>query len=449
MTDVVSMRSYTRSRKMFERAKGSLAGGVGGSGRGHLFGFRPHPIFIDRAAGSRITDVDGNVFIDYLAAWGPLILGHRPQPVIEFVTATMNDLGTMLGLGHALELEAAESAVDAVPCWELVRFANTGTEAVMASLRMARGYTHRDKILKFEGHFHGWSDLINYSTKPSLELAGDDDRPNVVPASQGMQRNAADSLLVRQWNDPVALEAVFREHGSELAAVICEPVMANASVILPVEGYLQLLRRLCDQHGVVLIFDEVKTGFRVALGGAQEVFRVLPDLSVSAKAMGAGFPIAAVGGKRDLFEPVIRGDVVHSATYHTNPVAIAACVATLRELRRPGFYQNLYKIGNSLSQGLTQAAADRGLRAAAEGMGPLFQLRFTDQPVVNYRALVRANRPELYDFFWAAMFERGVLFNPHPLECWFVSDAHNDADVAQTIACAEGVFTDMTQKRDQ
>lgn len=428
------------SKRLFERAGASLAGGVGGSGRGIAFGFRPHPIYVAHAAGSHFTDVDGNTYLDYLAAWGPLVLGHRPTSVIDAVTRTMNELGTMLGVGHRLEIEAAESVVDAVPSWELVRFANTGTEAVMASLRMARGYTGKDKILRFEGHFHGWSDLINFSAKPPLDRAGDPQRPNVVPASKGMMAGAADSLIVRQWNDPDILEATFTEHGHELAGVICEPLMANASVIPPAPGYLQLLRSLCDRHGVVLIFDEVKSGFRVALGGTQELYGVLPDISLAAKALGAGFPIAAVGGRKDLFEPVIRGDVVHSATYHTNPVGLAACIATLKEMRRPGFFSRLHALGEALAAGLTQAAADHGVNAKAEGVGPLLQLRFTDAPVANYRQIVEANRTDLYRSFWERMFNGGILFNPHPLECWFVSAAHDEHDVEATIAAASEAF---------
>jgi glutamate-1-semialdehyde 2,1-aminomutase len=429
---------------MFERAGASLAGGVGGSGRGIAFGFRPHPIYVAHAEGSHLTDVDGNVFVDYLAAWGPLVLGHRPFAVIDAVTRAMNELGSMLGVGHRLEIEAAESVVDAVPSWELVRFANTGTEAVMAALRMARGYTGRDKVLRFEGHFHGWSDLINYSTKPPLDQAGDPERPNIVPASKGMMAAAGDSLIVRQWNDPAILETTFAEHGSELAGVICEPIMANAAVIPPAPGYLELLRRLCDAHGVVLIFDEVKTGFRVGLGGAQELYGVMPDISTAAKALGAGFPIAAVGGRKDLFEPVIRGDVIHSATYHTNPVGLAACIATLKELRRPGLYPRLFSLGESLAQGLSAAAAEHGLDARAEGVGPLLQMRFTTDDVTNYREIVAANRADQYRTWWDLMFNAGILFNPHPLECWFVSGAHTERDVEETISAASRTFSEMS-----
>jgi glutamate-1-semialdehyde 2,1-aminomutase len=431
------------SERLYQRALRSEAAGVGGNARSPHAGFKPHPIFVERGTGAYVEDVDGNRYIDYLAAFGPLVLGHRPGPVIDAVVRTVREMGTMFGLGHRLEIEAAESVVDAVPCWDLVRFANTGTEAVLAALRMARAYTGRTKILRFEGHYHGWSDQVHFSAKPALDLVGDEARPTPVPGTAGIPDVMADLLVVRQWNDPDILEQTFAEHGDELAAVICEPIMGNSTIVPPRPGYLELLRELTTRHGVVLIFDETKTGFRVALGGAQELYGVTPDLSTVAKAIGGGFPLAAVGGRRELFEPVIDGRVLHSATYHTNPPALAACVATMKELRRPGFFANVTALGEQLASGLTQAATEAGVSAFARGVGPLLQVVFAERESHNYRDLLRTIDDAAYRRFWASMLDRGVLFNPQPLECWFVSGAHGAAEVELTVESARAAFAEV------
>ncbi len=435
------MIDRSESERLFNRAQANLAGGVGGNARSPHGGFRPHPVFVESGSGARVRDVDGHEYVDYLAAFGPLILGHRPPAVVDAVVRTIRDMGTMFGLGHRLEIEAAESVVDAVPSWELVRFANTGTEAVLAALRMARAYTGRTKVLRFEGHYHGWADQIHFSAKPNLELAGDPDRPTPVPGTDGIPEAFADMLVVRQWNDPDILDRTFADHGHELAAVICEPIMANATVVPPRPGYLERLRELCTRDGVVLIFDETKTGFRVALGGAQEFYSVLPDLSTSAKAIGGGFPLAAVGGRRDLFEPVIDGRVLHSATYHTNPPALAACVATLKELRRPNLYSEVFALSEQLVGGINDASREAGVRAFARGVGPLFQVVFADTEADNYRDLVRSMGDPIYRRFWQAMLDRGVLFNPQPLECWFVSTVHGQREIDQTVGAAREAFS--------
>jgi glutamate-1-semialdehyde 2,1-aminomutase len=389
--------------------------------------------------------VDGNEYIDYLAAFGPLVLGHRPPAVVDAIVRTVREMGTMFGLGHRLEIEAAESVVDAVPSWELVRFANTGTEAVLAALRMARAYTGRTKVLRFEGHYHGWADQVHYSAKPDLSLVGPPDRPTPVPGTEGIPEVFADTLIVRQWNDEAGLRETFAEHGHELAAVLCEPIMGNASVIPPLPGYLEAMRELCTRNGAVLIFDETKTGFRVALGGAQELYGVMPDISTAAKAIGGGFPLAAVGGRRELFEPVIDGRVLHSATYHTNPPALAACIATMKELRRPNVYRELYALGEQLTNGLTEAAREAHVTAFARGVGPLFQLVFADAAADNYRDLVRSMDDPAYRRFWSAMLDRGVLYNPQPLECWFVSTAHGPREIDQTVEAARAAFAAVAE----
>jgi glutamate-1-semialdehyde 2,1-aminomutase len=399
-----------------------------------------------RGTGAYLEDVDGNHYIDYLAAWGPLILGHRPARVLAAVHRTLDDMGATLGFNHELEIAASEAAIDAVPCWEQVRFSNTGTEAVMLALRVARGYTGRTKVLRFEGHYHGWADLIHFSVKPDLARAGTDLEPIPVPATGGMVGELADSLVVRPWNDFEALERTFSEMGSDLAAVICEPILAGTSVIPPLPGYLQRMRELTAKHGVVLIFDEVKTGFRVALGGAQELYGILPDLSIAAKALGAGFPVGAVGGRKELFEPFTKGRVTQGSTYQANPMVLAACLATLEELRRPGFFERITAMGESLTEGLTAHANEAGISAHARGVGPLLQFVFADHPVNDFRDFIRSSDRGQYRDFWLGMVDSGVMFAPQPTGCWFVSGAHEQVDIDKTLEAAGQVLMRMAAR---
>lgn len=398
---------------------------------------------MSRGTGAYLEDVDGNRYIDYLAAWGPLILGHRPARVLEAVHRTLDDMGATLGFNHELEISASEAAIEVVPCWEQVRFTNTGTEAVMLALRVARGYTGRTKVLRFEGHYHGWADLIHFSVKPDLARAGTDSEPIPVPATGGMVGALADSLVVRPWNDFEALEKTFADMGGELAAVICEPILAGTSVIPPLPGYLERMRALTARHGVVLIFDEVKTGFRVALGGAQEIYGVLPDLSTAAKALGAGFPVGAVGGRKELFEPFIKGDVTQGSTYQANPMVLAACLATIEELRQPGFFERITSLGHTLTEGLTALANEAGVAAHARGVGPILQIVFADHPVNDFRDFIRSSDRSSYRDFWLGMVDAGVMFAPQPTGCWFVSGAHTEVEIEKTLEAADEVLMRM------
>ncbi len=397
--------------------------------------------------GAYLEDVDGNHYIDYLAAWGPLVLGHRPIAVLEAVHQTLDAMGATLGFNHELEIAAAEAAIEVVPAWEQVRFCNTGTEAVMLALRVARGYTGRTKVLRFEGHYHGWSDLIHFSVKPDLARAGSEEHPEAVAATGGMVQQLGDSLVVRPWNKPEILERTFAEHGHELAAVICEPILGSVGVIPPLPGYLELLRKLTAQHGVVLIFDEVKTGFRVALGGAQELYGVIPDLSIAAKALGAGFPVGAVGGRKDLFEPFRRGEVAQGSTYQANPMVLAAALATIKELRTPGFFERITELGETLTDGLTALADEAGLPAYARGVGPLLQMVFADHVVNDYRDFARSTDAGAYRDFWRGMVDGGVMFAPQPTGCWFISGAHSEEDITKTLETADAVLMEMATRR--
>jgi glutamate-1-semialdehyde 2,1-aminomutase len=428
------MRTYEKSLELYEINKLSLVGGVGGNARSPDFGYKPHPLFMTHGEGSRVFDVDGNEYIDYLCAYGPLILGHRPASVINAVKETLDEMGPMLGKSHSIELEAAQKVVKSIPSYELVRFGNTGSEAVQAALRVARAYTGKEKILRFEGHYHGLAEVINFSSKPPLEKAGSYESPNLVSGSWGVPSIFGELLIVRPWNDSPVLEESVKKYQNEIAAIITEPIMCNCGVITPESGYLEFLRDITLQNDIVLIFDEVKTGYRVAYGGAQEIYEIFPDLTVTAKALGAGFPIAAIGGKKDLMETIALSKVAQSATYHTNPVSMAACKAALEEMEKPGFFENLSEKGDRLQKGLRQMTDDLKIEAVIQGVGPVFQIHFSDRNTLkNYREMAMYTRPDDYAVFWRAMLDRGILFNAHQQECWFVSAAHSEEDIKITL----------------
>ena len=428
--------SSLRSAQLFDRAKRALAGGVGSSARSPRAGWEPYPPFVAHGEGSHITDVDGNEYIDYLLGLGPMLLGHRHPEVTEAVVRAVRDLGTVFGLPYELEAEAAEKVAAAVPSVDLVRFCNSGSEAVGTAVRLARTFTGRPLILRFEGMYHGWMDTVYWSNHPKLELAGPDDRPVPVPAGQGLVPGIADSLLVLQWNDPEALEAAMAEHGERVAAILTEPMMLNTGCILPEPGYLERVRDVATRYGSLLIFDEVITGFRLARGGGQERFGVLPDLTTMAKGIAGGFPVAAIGGRRQVMELVADGRYSHSGTYNSNVVAAAAVSATMDVLGRPGTYERLNTLGARLLDGFRERALELELPVQVQGLGAAGQLWFTDRPIRTYRDAVRHARPEVFHRWWAEMRSRGVLFHPSQDENLFVSTVHSDEDLDRTLAAA-------------
>jgi glutamate-1-semialdehyde 2,1-aminomutase len=328
MSTTRPVRTMSRSQELFERAQAHLAGGVGSGTRSPRAGWAPTPIYVAEASGSHVTDVDGTTYVDYQMGQGPLILGHRPPRVLAAVTRAINERGSHLALCHELEGEAAAAVAARIPSIELLRFGNSGTECVQYALRFARAATGRRLVVRFEGHYHGWSDAIHFSAHPALADAGPPEHPNAVPGSTGMAGEVAGSLLILPWNDTAAVEAAFAEHGDDIAAVITEPIMGNGGGMLPAPGYLERLREITRAAGSLLIFDEVLTGFRVGPGGAQALFGVEPDLTVLAKAVGGGFPVAVVGGTRAAMEVVSEGRTMHGGTYNSNPIACAAVLAT-------------------------------------------------------------------------------------------------------------------------
>ena len=397
----------------------------------------PWPLFFQRGEGSRLYDVDGNEYIDYVLGQGPTIFGHAPDFLLEAVDSAMRS-GQVFAAQHELEIKASEAVQRMVRSAELVRFAGSGTEAVEAALRVARAYTGRAKFIKFEGHYHGWSDSVFYSTAPSFEDAGASDAPTAVPMSAGMDAGTGDSILVLQWNDVQVLRRALDRHHRQIAAIITEPIMCNTNCIMPRPGYLEEMRRLCDDYGVVLIFDEVITGFRLGPGGAQEVLGVTPDLSTFGKALGGGFPISMLAGKREMMGLMGDGTVMHGGTFNSNVVSMAAVDACLERMKRDdgALYNQLTHTGRALMEGLTELAGKHDVDVLVQGPGPVFCMSFTSAPeITDYRTHRSNVDEEKYAEFCQGMLSRGVRLIPRGV--WYVSQAHTSADIDKTLAAAD------------
>jgi glutamate-1-semialdehyde 2,1-aminomutase len=414
------------SRHYHELAQTRIPGGVNSNVR--LSG---SPICFASGTGSRLTDVDGNVYIDYALGMGPNILGHAPRAVTDEVSRTLG-IGQLFAGQHALELELANKLCSCVKSAELVRFGLSGSEMVQAALRVARAYTGRPEVIKFEGHYHGWFDNIFINQSGPIADEGDPlPRPHHLQ-SEGQSPHASDDVAVLPWNDFEAIDRYVSANASKIAAIITEPVMLNTGGILPKQGYLQHLRRVAKAHDIVLIFDEVITGFRVALGGAQELYDVEPDLSVFAKALGAGFPVSALAGRRDIMDLFASGRVNHSGTYNANLVSISAALATLRELSADGqaAYRRINTLGRTLMEGIAASARRCGVDLQISGLPSAFHTCFASHPIHDYTTYSRADHKRL-SLFLAALLERGV--RPTGRGTWFVSTAHTDSDVASTL----------------
>ena len=436
-----------KTKALFERAKRTIPGGAGSTARLPRNGWKPYPLFIADGTGSRVTDVDGNTYIDYLLGLGPMILGHRHPVVTNAVVQAVTDLGTCYGLPYELEIEAAEKVVAAVPGVEQVRFTNSGSEAVGTAVRLARATTGRRIIVRFEGHYHGWQDTVYWSNHVDLALAGPADHPRPVAMGPGVPAELEDTLVVLNWNDPESFVKLMDSRGDEIAAVLTEAAVFNTGCILPEPGYLELLRSETRKHGAMLIFDEVITGFRFARGGAQEWFGVTPDLSTFAKGLGGGFPVAAIGGSVDAMRLIAEGVYSHSGTYNANVVQCAAVSATMDVLAEPGLYERQRALGDRLATGLSEMAAERGLDAYCEGLGTVFQLWFADGPIHNWRdAVAHANEP-LFTRWYEEMVVRGVLFHPLQFENLFVSLVHDDRDIDETLEAAADALSVVARTR--
>jgi glutamate-1-semialdehyde 2,1-aminomutase len=416
-----------RSNELFDRAKNILVGGVNSPVRA----FRAvggTPLVIDRAEGSRLWDVDGREYIDYVCSWGALILGHADPDVVAAI-AEQSRRGTSYGMTSPLEIELGERMARAIPSIERIRFVSSGTEATMSAVRAARGFTKRDMILKFEGGYHGHGDSFLVDAGSGLATLG-------ISSSPGVPAELAALTLNAPYNDLAAVERLFQEQAGKIAAVIVEPVAANMGVVPPESGFLDGLRKITFRAGALLIFDEVITGFRVAYGGAQIPFHARPDLSVFGKIIGGGLPVAAYGGRRDVMEKIAPlGPVYQAGTLSGNPLAMRAGLATLPKLEARGFYEALDQKAQRLAEGLREALKETGGPGRVSIAGSLLTLFFTDEPVRNYSDAKRSNT-ERFAAFFNEMLSRGIFLPPSQFEALFVSAAHSDDDIERTIAAA-------------
>lgn len=419
------MRELPKSAALFAAAQEKMPGGVNSPARAFK-AVGGTPPFIARAQGCRMWDEDGNAYIDYIGSWGPMILGHAYAPVLEAVRGQL-ERGTSYGAPTAIENEMADLVIAAVPSIEMVRMVNSGTEATMSAIRLARGYTGREKIVKFQGCYHGHSDMLLAEAGSGVATLG-------IPGTPGVPAAQVASTLTVPYNDLNAVRELFETFPEEIAVVALEPVAGNMGLIPPAEGFLSGLRELCDQYGALLLFDEVMTGFRLAYGGAQERFGITPDLTCLGKIIGGGLPVGAYGGKREIMQQVApSGGVYQAGTLSGNPVAMQAGAAMLTALRdQPEIYTQLEASGKRLAEALIALTAKHGIPAAVNQVGSMFSGFFTGQPVTDY-ASAKTSRIELFTAFYHSLLDQGIYFPPSQFEAVFVSAAHDEAALDQTI----------------
>jgi glutamate-1-semialdehyde 2,1-aminomutase len=425
----------THSNELFEQAQQYIPGGVNSPVRA-FNGVGGTPIFFDSAQGAYLTDSEGKQYIDYVGSWGPMILGHNAPEVIDAVTAAVAK-GLSFGAPTPIEIDMAKLVCELVPSIEQVRMVNSGTEATMTAIRLARGYTGRNKLLKFEGCYHGHADSLLVKAGSGALTLGE-------PTSPGVPEDFAKHTLVASFNDLDDVKAKFAEHGDDIACIIVEPVAGNMNCIAPVAGFLEGLRSVCDQYGAVLIFDEVMTGFRVALGGVQELSGVTPDLTTLGKVIGAGMPVGAFGGKREIMQKMAPcGPVYQAGTLSGNPVAMAAGIAALKAIQAPGFYQELNEKAERLMAGFKAAADEAGIGMFTRVVGGMFGFFFTDEPSIDSFAQVTHCDLDRFKQFYHLMLEEGVYLAPSAYEAGFVSRAHTNADIDKSILAAKTCFAKL------
>ena len=427
-----------RSEQLFQRALNTLIEGGSSPSRGPA-NYGDYPLFIAHAAGSRLYDADDNEYTDWMMAYGALPLGHAHPRVVEAIAAAASS-GAHFAAATEVEVEVAEMLHDMVPSAERVRFANTGTEATMAAIRLARGFTGRHKFVKFEGHYHGWYDDFLVSSHPQLPAAlGHRHDPIKIPDSSGLNRHALDDTIVVPWNDLAAVERALDTHRGQVAAVISEGIMANMGVIPPEPGYLQGLSELARAHGALFILDETVTGCRIGPGGCQEYYGVTPDLSTFGKALGAGLPVAAVVGRADVMEALAWGGVLHYGTHNASRIGLHATRACLQELRRDknAAFRHMWRIGEQLAQGLRSLFASTGTQAIVQGVGPMLQILFTTRAAIrDYREFCACVDRSRYQRFALALFQHGVYMTPSSALHSIATTAHTDEDVTLTLEAA-------------
>ena len=428
---------FNKSKELYSKAKELVPGGVSSSIRQTEW---PVPLFFDKAHGSKMWDVDGNEFIDYVMGMGPNIFGHAPEFVTQSVYEDMQN-GYCLTGQTVKENEMSEFIKKTIPFNRKVRYASSGTEIVQVALRLARSFTNKNKFLKFEGHYHGWMDSVLYNSHP--DISNEENIFNPVPESGGISHGTSQEVIIAPWNDVEALENILKDNHKEISSIITEPILWNTNVILPEDGYLKKLRLLCDKYNILLIFDEVGTGFRVALGGAQEIYGIEPDLSTYAKSMAAGFPIAMLAGKPEIMDFLSNGKVVHGGSFNTNVMSVSASHATLNYLlNNKDFYKNLNRNGEALIKGLKEVASKNGIDILIQGLGSVFYLSFTSvKSIKNYREHALNIDFNKYKEFAKLMLINGVRLSQNGR--WHMSSSHSEEDIEKTIYAANLSFAEL------
>lgn len=437
----MNTQKWKKSYALYERAQKSLAGGVSSSFR------KPSsvPLYFADGSGCRLKDVDGNEYIDFSLAWGPMILGYRHPSLCEAVRQ-IADRPHGYAAQHDLQYLVAEQVQRLVPCAQRVLFTSSGSEAVQIALRLARAFTGRKDVVKFEGHYHGWFDSNLLSYHPGVDEAGPPDRPNVVLGSRGQVANAVDNVIVAPWNRLDALEAIFEKRGTDIAAVITEPVLCNSGGILPLPSYLADLSRLCHKHGALLIFDEVITGFRIALGGAQSAYDVTPDLATFGKALGGGLPVSAVAGRQEILDLIFTEGVLFGGTYNANPVSLCGASVTLQELARDAgsSLTHANQMGQMLMEGIRKAAQKHRPSVFVTGFGAAFSIHFTAKTDMHtYRDTLEDDRILLSRFLSRAL-DQGIYCLPDGR--FYISTVHTEKDITQTLSVFQGIFRELSQQ---
>jgi glutamate-1-semialdehyde 2,1-aminomutase len=426
----------TRFHDLFSAAQRHIPGGVNSPVRAFR-GVGGDPVFIERGAGAYLFDPAGNRYIDYVGSWGPMVLGHARQEVIEAVGKVIAK-GLSFGAPTELETRMADKVCELVPSMEMVRMVSSGTEATMSAIRLARGFTGRDKIVKFEGCYHGHADSLLVKAGSGLLTLGE-------PSSPGVPAALAELTITLSYNDLEQVRETFQQIGEQIACIIVEPVAGNMNCIPPLPGFLQGLRDLCEEYGAVLIFDEVMTGFRVALGGAQQLYGVTPDLTTLGKVIGGGLPVGAFGGRRDIMEKIAPlGPIYQAGTLSGNPVAMTAGLTTLELIAQAGFFDHLGQTARQLTSGLVDLARAAGVPLTVNQVGGMFGLFFTDTERVSTYAQATACDLARFQAFYHAMLSRGVYLAPSAFEAGFVSSAHGDDEIAATLGAAAEAFAELT-----
>jgi glutamate-1-semialdehyde 2,1-aminomutase len=439
-------KARTRSQQWFARAQQSLVDGVNSPSRGAAV-YTPGPVVIERGSGAHVEDVDGNEYVDFMMSFGALIQGHAHPKIVEVVSQTIAE-GSHFAAATPAETEAAERFRRMVPSAEVVRFTNTGSEATMLALRLARAHTGRTKFLKFEGHYHGWYDpyCLNGHSHP-IEQLGPRDNPSKIPDSEGIPPSVFDDVIVAPWNDVPTLEQILRVHGRELAAIISEPIMANTGCILPRDGYLQAVCDLAHEYAALFILDEVVTGFRYAPGGCQHYYNLKPDLSTFGKALGAGFPIGAVAGLRAILDRMRWSEhmVLHYGTFNGHRLTMNVVAANLDLLAAEGTYRQLFAIGDLAIVGLREVFRRRKIKVIVQGFGPMFQIYFTERDAIqDYRDYCQYADMKKYSRFVHSLLDHGIYMTPSNGLHWIISTAHTDKDVEALVAAADQACADLT-----